>query len=75
MPLQEVALSERFFPKKWIAENKIDVTDDFIKYAKPLIGEDWISIPMINGIQRFAKFKMIFADKKLPEYIPEAYQK
>ena len=75
VPLQEVALSERFFPEKWIAENKIDVTDDFVKYAKPLIGEDWISIPMINGIQRFAKFKMIFADKKLPDYVPEAYQK
>ena len=75
VPLQKVALSERFFPKNWITDNKIDVTDDFIKYAKPLIGEDWVSIPMINGIQRFAKFKMIFADKKLPDYIPEAYQK
>jgi 6-phosphofructokinase 1 len=72
VPLEKVALSERFFPEKWIAKNRIDVTDDFIKYARPLIGEDWVSVPVINGIQRFAKFKPIFAEKKLPDYQPEA---
>ncbi len=72
-PLEKVALSERTFPEKWITENKYDVSDEFIKYVRPLIGEDWVSVPLINGIQRFAKFKPIFADKKLDEYIPEAY--
>jgi 6-phosphofructokinase 1 len=43
-------------------------------YARPLIGEDWPSIPLINGRQRFARFEMKFADKKLAEYKLEAYK-
>jgi len=72
VPLEKVALSERFFPKHWIAPNKTDVTDDFIRYAKPLLGDDWVSVPMINGIQRFTKFEPVFADKKLKDYQLEA---
>ena len=72
VPLNKVALSERFFPEEWISKNRIDVTDDFLKYVRPLIGEDWVSVPVINGIQRFAKFKPLFAEKKLPAYQPEA---
>ncbi len=72
VPLEKVALSERFFPEKWIAKNRYDVTDDFLKYVRPLIGEDWVSVPMINGRQRFAQIKPIFAEKKLPAYEPEA---
>ena len=75
VPLEKVANSERTFPAQWIAENKIDVTDDFIDYAKPLIGEDWPSVPVINGRQRFTQFKKIFADKKLPEYTLQALRK
>ena len=71
VPLEKVALSERFFPENWIAKNRYDVTDDFIKYVRPLIGEDWVSVPMIKGLQRFTKFKPIFAEKKLPNYVPE----
>ena len=68
VPLEKVALSERTFPAGWIAENRYDVTDDFLSYARPLIGNDWVSIPIINGIQRFARLKLVFAEKKLPEY-------
>jgi ATP-dependent phosphofructokinase / diphosphate-dependent phosphofructokinase len=74
VPLEKVALSERYFPQKWIAPNRIDVSDDFIAYAKPLIGEDWISVPMMNGIQRFSQLKPVFADKILNNYLPEAYE-
>ncbi len=72
VPLEKVALSERFFPKHWIAPSKTDVTDDFIRYAKPLLGEDWVSVPMVNGIQRFTRFQPVFADKKLKDYQLEA---
>ncbi len=72
VPLEKVALSERTFPEKWISENRIDVTDGFLDYVRPLIGEDWVSVPVINGRQRFTKFKMIFAEKKLPTYELEA---
>jgi len=75
VPLEQVANSERTFPQAWIAPNRIDVTDDFVDYAKPLVGEDWASVPVVNGRQRFARFKSIFAEKKLPEYTLEALRK
>lgn len=68
VPLELVANSERTFPEAWIAPNKIDVTDEFLKYATPLIGEDWASVPVINGRQRFTRFAPKFAEKKLPAY-------
>jgi 6-phosphofructokinase 1 len=72
--LKKVALSERFFPEKWITPDRVDVTDEFLDYVRPLIGEDWVSVPVINGRQRFTRFKPIFAEKKLKEYIPQAYR-
>lgn len=75
VPLEKVANSERTFPKEWIAPNKIDVTDDFVRYAKPLIGEDWASVPVVNGRQRFTQFKPFFAEKKLPAYDLQALRK
>jgi len=75
VPLEQVANSERSFPEKWLSANRIDVTDDFVRYAKPLIGTEWAKIPLENGIQRFARFRPIFAEKKCPAYVPEAYEK
>jgi 6-phosphofructokinase 1 len=72
VPLEKVALSERTFPENWIAPNRVDVTDDFIRYAAPLIGLDWPSIPLVNGLQRFARFSPVFAAKKLDPYKLEA---
>ncbi len=75
VPLDKVANSERTFPEKWLTANKIDVTDDFIRYAQPLVGEDWPSVPLVNGRQRFTRFKPIFAEKKLPAYELQALRK
>jgi len=66
--LEKVALSERFFPKNWITESGTDVTEDFIKYVKPLIGEEWVNVPLENGIQRFTRLKPIFEQQKLNKY-------
>ena len=71
-PLTEVANSERTFPKEWILPNGYDVSDEFLKYLKPLVGEDMLSLPMINGRQRVTQFQPIFADKQLAEYVPQA---
>lgn len=71
-PLAEVANSERTFPKEWITASGYDVTDDFIAYAKPLLGEGMISLPMIDGRQRMTRLQPIFADQKLPAYVPQA---
>jgi 6-phosphofructokinase len=74
VPLEKVANSERRFPQAWIAPNRIDVTDDFVRYARPLIGDQWPTIPLVNGRQRFARLEKIFAPQKLPVYVPQAWR-
>lgn len=74
VPLKQVANSERKFPKEWLSENRIDVTDDFVRYARPLIGDEWVKVPLENGLQRFARFRPVFAEKKCPAYTPQAYE-
>jgi len=75
VPLEEVANSERSYPQGWIADNRRDVTDAFVAYARPLIGEDWPSVPLVDGRQRFARFRPVFAEKKCKEYVPQTYRK
>jgi 6-phosphofructokinase 1 len=72
--LELVANSERAFPETWISPNRVDVSDDFVRYARPLIGDEWPSIPLVDGRQRFTRFKPVFAEKKLPEYVPQAHR-
>jgi 6-phosphofructokinase 1 len=72
VPLAEVANSERKFPSSWIAKSGCDVTDDFVHYAKPLIGEEMVSLPMIDGRQRLTHFEPIYAEQRLPTYVPQA---
>lgn len=72
VPLEEVAGSEREFPAEWISDDGIDVTDEFIRYATPLIGTDNVGVPVINGRLRLAQLEPIFADQKLPKYVPQA---
>jgi ATP-dependent phosphofructokinase / diphosphate-dependent phosphofructokinase len=75
VPLTEVANSERAFPRDWIAAGGHDVTDDFVRYAKPLVGDGPISLPTIDGRQRLTRFQPIFAEQKLPKYVPQADRK
>jgi 6-phosphofructokinase 1 len=74
VPLEKVANSERFFPESWIAPSRIDVTDAFVDYAQPLIGEDWVSVPMVKGLPRFARISRKFAPPKLAQYVPQTYR-
>jgi 6-phosphofructokinase len=64
--LEAVANSEREFPKKWVTEDKTDVTDDFIEWAMPLIG---------SSLPNFCEFKEIYAEKKCSSYIPYGYRR
>ncbi len=57
VPLEKVAAADRSFPSQVDRQNGYDVTDDFVKYAMPLVGEDMMSLPMIGGRQRLTKFK------------------
>ena len=63
--LDVVANSERKFPQEWISIDKVDVTDEFIEWALPLIG---------SPLPRFAKFKEIYVPKKCREYVPVEYR-
>jgi ATP-dependent phosphofructokinase / diphosphate-dependent phosphofructokinase len=70
-----VANSERTFPAQWIAKNGCDVTDEFVRYAKPLVGEDMVSMPLVDGRYRMTRFEPIYAQQKLAKYVPEADRK
>ncbi len=72
VPLAEVANSERTFPAEWIAENGYDVTDAFVRYARPLVGDDMLTMPLVDGRFRMTRFEPIYATQKLPTYTPEA---
>jgi len=66
VPLDVVANSERKFPQEWISADKVDVTDDFINWAQPLIG---------GPLPCFAQFEEIYVSKKCREYVPVEYRK
>jgi 6-phosphofructokinase 1 len=74
VPLEQVANSERHFPEEWIAENRVDVTEGFVRYARPLIGDNWPAIPLVDGRQRFARLERIFAPPKLSAYVPQSHR-
>ncbi len=74
VPLEMVANSERTFPEAWIASSRTDVTDAFVRYARPLMGDTWPAVPLIDGRQRFARLAPTFANPKLAPYVPEAYE-
>jgi ATP-dependent phosphofructokinase / diphosphate-dependent phosphofructokinase len=72
--LETVANSSRFMPPAWITKDGLDVTDDFIRYAAPLIGEGDPVIPRVNGLQRFARLDIRFVPRKCPDYIPVRFR-
>ena len=72
VPLELVANSERQFPASWFAAGRLDVTDEFVRYARPLIGDAWPAVPLVDGRQRFARLAPIFAEQMLEPYVPQA---
>ncbi|HAK46788.1 MAG TPA: 6-phosphofructokinase, partial [Spirochaeta sp.] len=68
--LEKAANVARQLPSAWISADGLDVTDDFINYALPLIGNGPPSIPYENGLMRFARLKRIFIEKKAADYVP-----
>ncbi len=72
VPLEKVANSERVFPASWISPDGTDVTDDFVRYARPLLGDDWPAVPLVGGRVRLARLEAIFAPRRLPKYVPQA---
>ena len=75
VPLAEVANSERTFPAEWITASGYDVSDEFVSYARPLVGEGMLTMPMIDGRFHMTRFKPTYARQKLAKYVPEADRK
>lgn len=75
VPLVDVAASERSFPAAWMTPCGTDVTDEFVRYAMPLVGEDMLTLPLVGGRQRLARLAPLFAAQKLPKYTPQADRK
>ena len=74
VPLELVANSERGLPRSWISADGLDVTDDYVRYARPLIGDGWPSTVLEGGIQRFARLRAELVPKLLPAYIPVSHR-
>lgn len=56
LPLDTVANAEKKIPLEWITNDGTFVSDEFIKYAEPLINGE-TDLPYENGLPRFAKLK------------------
>jgi len=75
VPLEQVANSVRHLPDDWLSPDRPDVTDDFVRYARPLIGDDWPPVLLENGIPRFARLQPRLVAKRLPPYTPTRHRK
>ena len=69
VPLEEVANSFRQLPREWITKDGLDVTDDFVRYARPLIGDDDVE-DAPGGQRRFARLETRFVEHQLDPYVP-----
>lgn len=70
VPLEVVANSARVLPPAWICADGLDVTDAFLAYARPLIGEGPAELLMRDGLPRFARLVPAHVSKRLPAYVP-----
>ncbi|NLW20806.1 MAG: diphosphate--fructose-6-phosphate 1-phosphotransferase [Clostridiales bacterium] len=73
VPLEAVANAARKLPGGWVAPGGTDVTDDFITYARPLIGQAVGRHESENGLLRFARLNYEYVDQKLPAYRPQGF--
>ncbi len=62
MPLEKAANTEKTVPLEWITPEGTGLTEDFIKYALPLIQGD-AKAPLEDGLPRFARLKKVWATK------------
>lgn len=73
VPLSVMANAARKLPPDWIAPGGTDVTDAFIRYAMPLIGDCVAPYECENGLLRFARLDYTEVARKLPEYMPQGF--
>jgi 6-phosphofructokinase 1 len=74
--LEVIANTARQLPRDWIASSGTDVTDAYIRYAMPLIGEGprVLGVAGQGGLQDFANLDRTPAPKICRDYIPVNYR-
>ena len=63
LPLELAANTEKTVPLDWIINNGTGISDEFVKYALPLIQGE-ANMKKEDGLPRFARLKKIFVEKK-----------
>ncbi len=63
LPLELAANTERTVPLEWITNNGTGISEEFVKYALPLIQGE-VDMKKEDGLPRFAKLKKIKVEKK-----------
>ena len=62
MPLELAANTEKTVPLDWIVNDGKGISEEYVKYALPLIQGD-AKAPLEDGLPRFAELRKIFAQK------------
>ena len=63
LPLELAANTEKTVPLEWITNNGTGISEEFVKYALPLIQGD-PECPKEDGLPRFARLKKVAVAKK-----------
>ncbi len=63
LPLELAANTEKTVPAEWIINDGTGVSEEFVKYAMPLIQGETKMIKE-NGLPRFARLKKVLVEKK-----------
>ena len=63
LPLELAANTEKTVPLEWITNNGTGISEEFVKYALPLIQGD-PECPKEDGLPRFARLKKIAVEKR-----------
>ena len=63
LPLELAANTEKKVPLEWITDNGTGISDEYVKYALPLIQGD-AKAPLEDSLPRFARLKKVLVEKK-----------
>lgn len=63
LPLELAANTERTVPLEWITNNGTGISEEFVKYALPLIQGE-VDMKKEDGLPRFARLKKVLVEKK-----------
>ncbi len=63
LPLELAANTEKTVPMEWITENGTNISDEYVKYAMPLIQGE-AKAPLEDSLPRFARLKKVLVEKK-----------